>query len=45
VVIQDVSVQPDDYQWRNGRILAGTCVEENNKFYLFYSASPQKPIF
>ncbi|MBW4477258.1 MAG: glycoside hydrolase family 68 protein [Tolypothrix brevis GSE-NOS-MK-07-07A] len=39
----DVTMQPDDCQWRNGRILAGSCVEENNKFYLFYSASPQKP--
>ncbi len=39
----DVTLQPDDCQWRNGRILAGSCVEENNKFYLFYSASPQKP--
>jgi beta-fructofuranosidase len=38
-----VALKPDKSQWRNGRMLAGCCVQENEQFYLFYSASPKSP--
>ncbi|QDL09319.1 beta-fructosidase [Brasilonema octagenarum UFV-E1] len=41
--LKNYALKPDKCEWRNGRMLAGSCVQENDKFYLFYSASPKAP--
>ncbi len=40
---QGVALSPSQYQWSNGRMLAGSCYKENGHFYLFYSTSPKPP--
>lgn len=40
-----VVLQPDPVcKWQSGRILSGSVYKENGVYYLFYSASPPKPL-
>jgi len=40
---QGLALKPDECEWSNGRMLAGSCYKENDNFYLFYSSSPKPP--